>query len=196
VLRVARDTLGRTLVWEGSGGRVSARVVEVEAYGGESDEASHARPGPTRRNASMYGPGGHAYVYFTYGMHHCLNLVTGPEGNASAILIRALQPLEGLERVRERRGPDVPDSALLRGPGCVTRGLGLTLEHDGLDLTCGPLWLSRARARRAPWPVACGPRIGIRRAAERPWRFWLFGHPCVSAPRGEGALATARGLSR
>lgn len=193
MLRVALAALGRRLVWEGPGGRVSGRIVEVEAYGGPEDDASHARPGPTRRNATMFGEAGHAYVYFTYGMHHCLNLVTGPAGVAGAVLIRALEPLEGLDLVRAARGPAVPDHALLRGPGCVARGLGLTLDHDGLDLTRGPLWLARERPRRAPWPVARGPRIGIRRAALRPWRLWLHGHPCVSGPR---AVPTARGNSR
>ena len=197
VLRVAQDVLGRTLVWEGGEGRLAARIVEVEAYGGEDDGASHARPGPTRRNASMFGPGGHAYVYFTYGMHHCLNLVTGREGRASAVLVRALEPLEGLEAMRANRGPRVSDTALLRGPGCVARGLGLTLKHDGLDLTRGPLWIAAGPARRAPWRVVRGPRIGIRRDAERPWRFWLSGHPCVSGPRtGTASPATASALSR
>ena len=197
VLRVAADALGRRLVWEGPAGRVSGRVVEVEAYGGPEDEASHARPGPTPRNASMFGEAGHAYVYFTYGMHHCLNLVTGAPGRASAVLIRALEPLEGLEAVRENRGHQVPDAGLLRGPGCVTRGFGLTRAHDGLDLTRGPLWLSRERPRRTPWKVTSGPRIGIRRAADRPWRLWLLGHPCVSGARvAAAAEPTPRRVSR
>lgn len=197
VRRVARGILGRRLVWEQSGVRCSGRVVEVEAYGGPEDAASHARSGPTRRNGTMFGAPGHAYVYFTYGMHHCLNLVTGPRGRAAAVLIRALEPLEGLERFRALRGARVSDAALLRGPGCVARALGLTLEHDGLDLTRGPLWLERERPVRAPWRIVSGPRIGIRRATARRWRFWLGGHPCVSAPRRAPGVPGKRvGVSR
>jgi len=195
---VAPDTLGRVLVWDGPRGRIAGRIVEVEAYGGVDDLASHARRGPTARNASMFGEAGRAYVYFVYGMHHCLNLVAGRTGQASAVLIRALDPIEGLDRVRENRGRQPVDADLLRGPGRVAQGLGLTREHDGLDLTRGPLWISSDRPLRTPWCVVCGPRIGIRRARSLDWRFWLLGHPGVSGPRGVAGAANglAAGLSR
>jgi len=178
---VARAVLGRLLVLEAPDGPLAGRIVEVEAYGGERDPASHARSGRTARNASMFGPPGRAYVYFTYGMHHCLNLVTGPEGRASAVLVRALEPVAGLAAMRARRG-GVPDGRLARGPGCVARALGLDRRHDGLDLVAGPLWISDLPPRRGGRAVRSGPRVGIRRGLERAWRFWLDGHPCVSAP--------------
>jgi DNA-3-methyladenine glycosylase len=178
--------LGRVLVHDLPSGRVSGRIVEVEAYLGERDPASHAYRGRTRRNAVMFGPPGHAYVYFTYGMHHCLNLVTGEEGAASAVLIRALEPLEGLEAMARRRGSGIPAERLARGPGCVARALGLDRRHDGLDLTRGPLWLEDSPPRRAG-PVASGPRVGISVAIDRPWRFWIAGHLCVSGPPGARA---------
>lgn len=189
---VARALLGRVLVRQERGARLAGRIVEVEAYGGEDDPASHARPGRTARNAAMFGPPGRAYVYFTYGMHHCLNLVTGREGRAAAVLIRALEPLDGLPRMRARRGAGVPDHALLRGPGCVARGLGLDRRHDGLPLAPPGLWVASGAPRRAPWRVVAGPRIGIRLAADRPWRFWLEGHPAVSAPRRGGTPLSPR----
>jgi DNA-3-methyladenine glycosylase len=185
VLVVARDVLGRVLVHDGPGGRTAGRIVEVEAYRGADDPASHAWRGRTARNATMFGPAGHAYVYFTYGMHHCLNLVVGPVGAAAAVLVRALEPVEGLDLMRARRGP-VPDERLARGPGCVAQALGIGGGDDGLDLTRGPLWLGDAAPRREG-RIVRGPRIGIRVAVERPWRFWLEGHPCVSGPRPAGA---------
>jgi DNA-3-methyladenine glycosylase len=183
VLAVARAVLGRLLVHDGPEGRIAGRIVEVEAYGDGNDPASHARSGPTARNAAMFGPAGHAYVYFTYGMHHCLNLVTSRAGHASAVLVRALAPALGLDSMRARRGA-VPDERLASGPGCVASALGLTRAHDGLDLTRGPLWISDLPARREGLPVAAGPRIGIRVGTERAWRFRLDGHPAVSGPRG------------
>lgn len=180
---VARAVLGRLLVHDGPRGRVSGRIVEAEAYRGGSDPASHAWRGRTPRNASMFGPPGHAYVYFTYGMHHCLNLVTEPRGRASAVLIRALEPVDGIGLMRRARGV-TEEARLARGPGNVTRALGLRRAHDGLDLTRGPLWLSDLPPRRTGHPVARSGRVGIRVAGERPWRFRLAGHPCVSGPRG------------
>jgi DNA-3-methyladenine glycosylase len=181
-LVVARALLGRVLAHDGPGGRVSGRIVEVEAYRAADDPASHAFRGETARNRVMFGPPGHAYVYFTYGMHYCVNLVTGPAGSASAVLIRALEPLEGIGLMRRRRGVAELER-LARGPGCVTRALGLDRRHDGLDLTRGPLVVESGTPERGGHPVARGPRIGIRVAVERPWRFWLAGHPCVSGPR-------------
>jgi DNA-3-methyladenine glycosylase len=182
VTAVARAVLGRLLVREDPLGRVAGRIVEVEAYGDGTDPASHARSGRTARNAAMFGPAGRAYIYFTYGMHHCLNLVTGPEGRASAVLVRALEPVSGLDVMRRRRGA-VPDERLASGPGCVARALGLTRAHDGSDLTRGPLWVSDLAPRRRGLEIVAGSRVGIRAGTERAWRFRLAGHPSVSGPR-------------
>jgi len=195
---VARAVLGRVLVHDARGGRCAGRIVEVEAYLGARDPASHAFRGRTARNAVMFGPPGHAYIYFTYGMHHCLNLVTGREGVAAAVLIRALEPLEGIARMARRRGLGVPLERLARGPGCVARALGLDRRHDGLDLVGGSLWIEDAPAVR-PGPIVCGPRIGISVAIDRPWRYWVAGHPCVSAggrARDEATRGTEAGLRR
>lgn len=166
--------------------RIAARIVETEAYRAGGDPASHAHRGETPRNASMFGPPGHAYVYFTYGMHHCLNVVCEPRGRAAAVLVRALEPLAGGALLRRRRGTAEP-ARWLRGPGCVAQGLGLSRAHDGLDLTRGRLWISDGPRRRGGRRIATGPRIGIRSGADLPWRFWLSGHPCASPPRGAGS---------
>jgi DNA-3-methyladenine glycosylase len=179
-LVVARAVLGRILVHDTPQGRIAGRIVEAEAYCGAEDPASHGYRGPTPRNAVMFGPAGHAYVYFTYGMHHCLNLVTGRRGMASAVLVRALEPLEGLDLMARNRGLE-DWRKLTRGPGCVARALGLTLSHDGLDLTRGPLWIADRGGVRAGWSIVSGPRIGISVAREHPWRFFVASHPCVSA---------------
>lgn len=176
---VARALLGRLIVRETRGTRLVGRIVEVEAYGGARDAASHAFRGETRRNRTMFGPPGHAYIYFTYGMHHCLNVVTGRDGDASAVLIRALAPIAGLASMARRRGAMTPER-LARGPGCVARAMGLTTADDGADLTRGPLWLPALPARRGGLRVVRSARIGIRRAQSRRWRFFLAGHPCVS----------------
>lgn len=189
---VARAVLGRLLVHDSPQGRVSGLIVEAEAYRGADDPASHAYRGRTARNAAMFGEPGHAYVYFTYGMHHCLNLVTGPAGKASAVLVRALEPVDGDELMRERRGA-VATLRLARGPGNVARALGLTRAHDGLDLVDGPLWLSDLPPQRGGRRIACGQRIGIRVALDREWRCFLEGHPGVSAP---GAVALRAGGAR
>ncbi len=176
-LEVAADLIGATLVHRGPFGTLGGVIVEVEAYGGAEDPASHARSGPTRRNRSMFGPPGHAYVYFTYGMHHCLNVVTGREGEGAAVLLRALAPSLGLELWRARR-PDLPAGREASGPGRLARALGLGLEHDGLDLLASALVL-RPRRGGAP-PRSAGPRIGIRHGRDLPWRLWWTGHPAVS----------------
>ncbi len=180
---MARDVLGRLLVHDGPGGRVAGRIVEAEAYRGALDPASHAYRGRTARNASMFGEPGHAYVYFTYGMHFCLNLVTGATGKASAVLVRGVEPVAGIELMRARRGVFELER-LARGPGNVARAFGLGRAHDGLDLTRGPLWLSARAPVREGRRIRRGPRIGIRVATTRAWRFYLERHPCVSAPRG------------
>jgi len=182
VLQVARGLLGRMLVYDAPEGRLSGRIVEVEAYRGPGDPASHAWRGATPRTRIMFGAPGHAYVYFTYGMHHCLNVVAEPEGRAAAVLVRALEPLSGLEWMARRRGR-LPRERLMRGPGCVGRALGLTLRHDGLDLVEGPLWISNLAPVRGGRRIGVSGRVGIRRGAGRPWRLFLIGHPCVSAVR-------------
>ena len=181
-------------------GRVAGVIVETEAYGGAGDPASHAYRGRTPRNAVMFGPPGHAYVYFTYGMHHCFNVVCGRRGEPAAVLVRALEPVAGLEPMRERRAlADV--RRLARGPGSLARALGLDRRHDGLDLTRAPLWVADLPARRRGRSVARGPRVGIRVAAERPWRYWLAGSAFVSgsaraaSPRDQKLVDTPRAHS-
>jgi DNA-3-methyladenine glycosylase len=171
VHEVAPALIGATLLVDGVGGR----IVEAEAYDQE-DPASHGYRGRTDRNASMFGPPGHAYVYRSYGVHWCLNLVCEDEGVASAVLIRAIEPTHGLERMRERR--DLEDPRLLcSGPGRLCQALGVTREHDGLALDHPPFEL--LAAREPPEVVAC-LRIGISRAVERPWRYAEAGSRFVS----------------
>ena len=189
---LARAVLGRLLVHDGPAGRTSGLIVEAEAYRGARDPASHAFRGRTARNATMFGPPGRAYVYFTYGMHHCLNLVAERDGAPGAVLVRALEPVEGLDLMAARRGVARPER-LARGPGCVAQALGLTRAHDGLDLVLGPLWLADLPARRGGRRVARGPRVGIRAGLDLPWRVYLEGHPCVSAAARPANRARARG---
>ncbi len=181
-LEVAPDLLGAILVRELDGQRLAGRIVEVEAYLGGEDAASHAFRGPTPRNRSMFGPPGHAYVYLIYGVHHCLNIVTGPEGDGQAVLIRALEPLEGIELIRvNRRG--VAHRQLTNGPGKLCQALAIDRRLDGHDLCLGEtLWLEPG-----PQPeesICAGPRVGVRGddlALNRPWRFYLKGNPYVSS---------------
>ncbi len=169
----ALELIGAELYVDGVGGR----LVELEAYTPD-DPASHAYRGRTARNGAMFGPSGHAYVYRSYGIHWCLNLVCEPEGVASALLVRALEPLAGLEEMRARRGLD--DSRLLcSGPGRLCQALGITGAHDGLALDRPPFELRSVRERHE---IAIGPRIGLTKAAERPWRFGLAGSPYLSRP--------------
>jgi DNA-3-methyladenine glycosylase len=178
--------LGALLVRRELGGRPTiARIVETEAYA-EDDPASHSFRGPTPRNAAMFAAPGTAYVYRSYGVHWCLNVAVGPEGHGAAVLLRAACVVEGGDRVRARRRAATRDAELLRGPGCLTAGLEVSrAAHDGIDLLS-----DRAEVRLMAdgwWPardeVASGPRVGIRHAADRPWRFWVAGSPCVSRYR-------------
>lgn len=176
---VARALLGRLIVRETPHGRLVGRIVEVEAYGGTRDPASHGFRGETLRNRTMFGPPGHAYIYLSYGLHHCLNVVTGTVGRSAAVLIRSLEPVSGLAAMARRRRLTDPER-LARGPGCVAQALGLTRTDDGTDLTRSTLWLANLPPRLGGRRIARTPRIGITRGASRRWRFLLAGHPCVS----------------
>ena len=174
-LAVARDLLGQRLVRVLDGARLSGRIVEVEAYVGEEDQACHARCGRTERNAPMYGPPGHAYVYFIYGMHHCLNVVTEREGYPAAVLIRALEPLEGIEEMRARRG-DRPDVQLTSGPARLCQAVDIDRRFDGADLCAPDAFLFLEEGIPIPDDAAAtGPRVGVRGdevAVTVPWRFY------------------------
>jgi len=190
-LDVARDLLGLVLVHNKRGVRTSGTIVEVEAYIGESDPACHAAPGPTRRNEPLYGIPGHAYVYLNYGIHCLVNVVTEAHGSPAAVLIRALEPLDGIEVMRRRRAramngrKALPDPARLRpheicrGPGNLTMAMGITLADNRLDLLGDRLYVEDRGIRVGP--IAWGSRVGIRIGMERPWRAWVDGHPAVSA---------------
>jgi DNA-3-methyladenine glycosylase len=173
VHEVARELIGSELYADGVGGV----VVEVEAYE-PTDPASHAFGGRTKRNASMFGPPGHAYVYRSYGIHWCLNVVCEGEGVANAVLIRALEPLAGLDAMRARRRVDDP-RLLCSGPGRLCQALGITHELDGRPLDAPPFELV---PRAAPVELVVGPRIGLTKAAERPWRYGLAGSRFLSRP--------------
>jgi len=176
---VAPALLGWRLSCVSADGAVSIRLTEVEAYAGEADPASHAFRGKTARNAVMFGPVGHLYVYFSYGMHWCANVVVGGDGVAAAVLLRAGRVVEGVELARARRGPRVADRSLARGPACLTQALAIGREHNGASLTSsGPLSLTYGEP---PSAVSSGPRVGVSRAADVPWRFWATGDPSVSA---------------
>lgn len=186
-LTVARDLLGCRMVHETDEGRTAGRIVEVEAYHGEDDPACHAAAGLTRRTAPLYGPPGYAYVYFIYGMYHCLNAVTRAEGLPSAVLIRALEPVEGHELMRRRRagrrgtgGPTISDRGLCDGPGKLCVALGITLAHNRLDLTRPPLWIE---PDRKPAEVVWTPRVGIQVGTERFWRCFAVDSAHVSRSR-------------
>ncbi|MFL5737509.1 MAG: DNA-3-methyladenine glycosylase [Actinomycetota bacterium] len=179
---VAPDLLGRVLVRTGRGGsRVAARIVETEAYE-QTDPASHSFRGPTARNGVMFGPAGHLYVYFTYGMHFCMNVVTDREGWGSAVLLRAAEPLEGVPAMRRRRRTS--DVRLLcSGPGRLTQAFGIDRRFDGTDVVEGPtIWIERGAPVRGDI-VQIGPRVGIRSGVEQPWRFSIAGDPFVSRGR-------------
>jgi DNA-3-methyladenine glycosylase len=173
VHEVAPELVGTTLLVSGVGGV----IVEVEAYDGE-DPASHGYRGPTTRNAAMFGPAGHAYVYRSYGVHWCLNLVCREAGVPEAALVRALEPSHGVQSMRERRGVEAP-ALLCSGPGRLCQALGVTSAHDGLALDQPPFEL---RPATAAVEVLAGPRVGISRAVDRPWRYVLAGSRFLSRP--------------
>ncbi|MES1169095.1 MAG: DNA-3-methyladenine glycosylase [Leifsonia sp.] len=178
-IEVAPRLLGALIHGRG----VTVRLTEVEAYLGELDPGSHAFRGPTRRNAVMYGPPGHLYTYFTYGMHVCANVVCSPEGTASAVLLRAGEVVDGIDIARRRRTTSKRDVDLARGPARLCVALGITLDDDGDDLAHEPI---RLEATHSPAPatlIRTGPRVGVSGPGgsdEYPWRFWIDGDPTVS----------------
>ena len=192
-LDVARDLLGLVLVHNRRGVLTSGVIVEVEAYIGESDPACHAAPGPTRRNQPLYGAPGHAYVYLNYGIHCLVNVVTEAHGSPAAVLVRALDPLDGIAVMRRRRAralkgrralPDaraLPQHEICRGPGNLTMAMGIALGENTLDLVGDRLYVEDRGIRVGV--IAWGPRIGIKVGTETPWRAWVVGNPAVSGPR-------------
>jgi DNA-3-methyladenine glycosylase len=181
-LAVAPDLLGWRLHHATDDGVVTIELTEVEAYAGAVDPASHAYQGRTPRNAVMFGPAGRLYVYRSHGIHWCANLVTGADGEASAVLLRAGRVVGGLDLARARRGPRVPDRSLARGPGCLTQALGVDDRHGGVDLLAdGSLRLEPGEP--CDRPVSTGPRVGVSVAADRPRRFWVTGDETASAYR-------------
>ena len=181
---LAPRLLGAMLVSDSAQGRVGVRITEVEAYRGADDPASHAFRGLTRRNAAMFNEPGHLYTYFVYGMHWCANVVTGPAGHPSAVLLRAGEVVQGLELASARRRPDTPPAHLARGPAGLASVLGLGAEQNGLDLAAPG---SDVRIHcGTPLPaelIATGPRVGVTVGTEQQWRFWERGAPSVSAFR-------------
>ena len=187
-LEAARDLIGKVLVHVSADGAAAGMIVEVEAYAGEDDPACHAAAGLTRRNAPLYGPPGRAYVYLNYGLHHLLNAVTEPAGSPGAVLIRALEPRDGLALMRRRRArgaragaPPPSDEALCRGPGNLTAALGVTLAQNTAPLGGGTLYVEDRGEPTGP-PV-WSPRVGIRVGVERRWRCCLPDCPSVSGRR-------------
>ncbi len=184
-LNVARDLLGCTLVHRLNGRRLSGRIVETEGYVGPQDLASHSRRGPTKANAVMFGPPGYAYVYFTYGMHWLLNAVTEADGFGSAVLLRAIEPLEGQDLIAANR-PGRPPLEWTSGPAKLTKALAVDRACNGADLCGGDLFIG-AGDRVPDHQVQTGPRIGIASVPEpwrsHPYRFWLKGNPYVSKSR-------------
>jgi len=197
VLTVARQLLGKVLVTTASDGtRVTGTIVETEAYRGPQDRASHAYGGRrTRRTGTMYRIGGTAYVYFVYGMYHQFNVVTNVAEIPHAVLVRALEPLEGVEIMRRRR-PGQADGDLTNGPGKLCIALGIDRRLDCADLLGDGVWIEAGARRIGPASIVCGPRIGIDYAglwAKKPWRFWIKGNAFVSRPNNvAGGSAPAR----
>lgn len=184
-LDVARALIGAVLVHQSPRGRLSGRIVETEGYIAPGDEACHAYRGETPRNRVMFGPPGHAYVYISYGMHRMLNVVTEAPGIGAAVLIRAIEPLDGVEVMAELRGLDAPydlsgrpSRLLASGPGRLCQAMGIDLGLNGVSLSCSPLYIEAYEGR--PLPIVQTTRIGITRSVELPWRFYLLGSRDVS----------------
>ncbi|MGA5311444.1 DNA-3-methyladenine glycosylase [Micromonospora taraxaci] len=179
------ETAQSLLGWEITAGGVRIRLTEVEAYAGTGeDPASHAHRGPTPRTAVMFGPAGYAYTYFVFGMHWCLNVVCGAEGEAAAVLLRAGEVVDGVDVARERRG-DVADRDLARGPARLVVALGINAAANGTSMIdgSGPLLLTPPKRPLARSAISAGPRVGVAAAHDVPWRFWITGDPTVSSYR-------------
>ncbi|MFF5181085.1 DNA-3-methyladenine glycosylase [Micromonospora sp. NPDC000316] len=193
------ETARALLGWEISTGGVRVRLTEVEAYAGTGeDPASHAHRGPTPRTAVMFGPAGHAYTYFVFGVHWCLNIVCGRTGEAAAVLLRAGEVVDGVDLARKRRG-EVPDRDLARGPARLVVALGVTAEANGTSVVdgSGPVLLIPPTRPVAPSAISAGPRVGVAAAHDVPWRFWITDDPTVSAyrrhaPRNRTGASPAR----
>ena len=171
-VEVAESLLGMVLYRRSPEGLVAGRLVEVEAYCGADDPASHAYRRRTPRNSVMFGPPGHLYVYFTYGMHYCANIVTDRDGVAGAVLLRAVEPLEGLEVMAARRGTTDPQ-LLAKGPARLCQAFGLNKAHNGMDIVGGELWVGEERELSGP--ILTSLRIGVKPEHDQPWRFFLDG---------------------
>ena len=188
VVRVARELLGKVLVTELEGGRTSGRIVEVEAYNGVVDRASHAWSGRrTRRTEVMYREGGTAYVYLIYGIHHLFNVVTNKKDIPHAVLVRALEPLEGIPLMLKRTGKVKADHSLTRGPGNLSRAMGLATLHTGYSLYEGEIYIGDDGHRVRPAEIVATPRIGVDYAGQDallPYRFFVKGNPYVSGKKG------------
>jgi DNA-3-methyladenine glycosylase len=186
-VEVAMELLGKILRVDSPKGSCAARIVEAEAYGGPRDRASHAWRGKTPRNESMFGQPGTAYVYLCYGIHRMFNVVTAPEGVPAAVLIRGVEPLEGLRQMARRRGLAAEDVRLTAGPGALTEALGIRREWDRTDLVCGPIRLEDDGMKFSPSQTEQRPRVGVNYAgpaARFLWRFSIRGNPWVSRSRG------------
>jgi DNA-3-methyladenine glycosylase len=195
VAMVARELLGALVVSQLDGGRTAGRIVETEAYLGRDDPASHGyRDRRNERNTALFGPPGTWYVYLSYGVHWCSNLVCGPEGTAGAVLLRALEPVEGLELMRERRG-GVDDRHLCSGPGKLCQALGISRALDGNLMPRSPV-LVYPPGREPPSAILTTPRIGITKAADWPLRFCVEGSPFVSGSRGVAVRLPAGRMAR
>ncbi|MEV6416957.1 DNA-3-methyladenine glycosylase [Kribbella sp. NPDC051718] len=189
VLEVAPALLGMILRRTTPEGVVAVRITEVEAYDGPNDPGSHSYRGQTPRNAVMFGPPGHLYVYFTYGMHYCMNIAVGPDGQPSAVLFRAGEVIEGIDLARKRRGETgratastkvLPDRDLARGPARLCVALGIGRAENGVDLLARGSAVQLLPGDGYDGEVATGPRVGLREAADWPWRFWIPGDRTVS----------------
>jgi DNA-3-methyladenine glycosylase len=186
-LELAHLLLGAVIEATGPGGTVAARLVEVEAYRGQEDPASHSFRGRTARNEVMWGPAGHLYVYFVYGMHFCANVVAAEDGVAGAVLLRAAEVISGTELARSRRKAARRDRELARGPARLTSALGIGPRYNGADLVAPASPVRLVAGEEIPSSsIRSGPRVGVAAAAELPWRFWLDGSPAVSDYRRGG----------
>jgi len=204
-LEVASDLLGKVLVHNTRSGLTSGVIVEVEAYIGEQDPACHAAPGPTERNAPLYGEPGRAYVYLNYGVHYLVNVVTEPEGSPAAVLIRALEPIEGVDVMRRRRAhartarhvtPSrrISDHELCKGPGNVTHAMGISLRQNRIDLLGRELYIEDRGI--CVHEVTWGPRIGITKGTEKHWRCYSRASTAVSAPGTKALRVRTKGRTR